>query len=118
MNKIEMFYLRSKTGFPVACVASTTLPGNMVRYAISTHNPVDRYDKKTAREIAMDRLIQPVGFQYDCPGVHGGFVSRDNYASRDNTAHRNIVEDIIAGPFPQRARDAARHMLKTRFYSE
>lgn len=49
-------YLRDKTGFPVVClVYSRVVPGTL-HFALSCHNPEDKYSKKRAREIALGRF--------------------------------------------------------------
>jgi len=113
MPEIKMFYLRDKHGFPVACVASTKETEDTVKYTVSTHNPMDRYDKKTARHIALGRLTKfnPLRSTSELSPL-GGIVSMGGAIRKD------IVQDIINGPFPQRARDAAKYMMKTVFYSE
>lgn len=52
---MRWFYLKDENKFPVACVASE-LMGDAVLFAISTYNPLDRFDREMARKVATGRL--------------------------------------------------------------
>ena len=55
MGNIRVFFLRDAQRFPVACVASE-LVDNTVFYAVSTHNPKDKFSRAFARKVALERL--------------------------------------------------------------
>ena len=57
-NRSFQFYIRNDKGFPIACVAvEPGLEDNEGWYAlgISVHNPVDRFNRSMARNIACGR---------------------------------------------------------------
>src|ERR1017187_7043726 len=73
-NKVRFFYLRDKNKFPVACVASTTFTtasGSYVAFAVSTHNPHDRYCRDCGKQLAKARLIDQECMLTEAgPGAH------------------------------------------------
>jgi len=52
---MRWFYLKDENKFPVACVASDK-EENMIVFSVSTHNPVDPFDRDVARQVAIGRL--------------------------------------------------------------
>lgn len=55
---MKLFYLRDKHRNPVACVVSEILTPKYVAFAVSTHNPIDLFDRSEARNVAVQRLIE------------------------------------------------------------
>ena len=49
------FFLRDRSKFPVACVASE-MKDDIVRFSLSIHNPMDIYSRSRGRMIAIERL--------------------------------------------------------------
>jgi hypothetical protein len=112
VQRIKFFYLRNERGFPVACIASQFQGETHVKYAVSTHNPLDTYSKNRARNIAVGRLA--MGTPYS------SYVKEDdkNYSSFvgevevSDCIKATILEDITCDNyFPQRTRDAAKLWL-------
>lgn len=50
-------YIRNEKGFPVACLAYTREDG-LFKYAVSVHNPKDKFDREMARKVAGGRLLK------------------------------------------------------------
>lgn len=99
---MRLFYLRDTNKFPVACVISERFKDYRVRFAVSTHNPVDRYSKLDARNVAAIRLL--TGKHWETPII------------TPRGATKVGVVSIIADPdnnFPLRARAAAKLWLET-----
>jgi len=55
---MRVFYLRNRDRFPVACIASRKVKGDVVEFAMSIHNPVDKYNKALGRQLAKGRLLE------------------------------------------------------------
>lgn len=59
-EKVKYFYLRYKK-FPVACLATNVITNEdstrTVHFNISMYNPKDKFSKKIAKDIALQRLI-------------------------------------------------------------
>lgn len=103
-SKYRVMYLRDKNQQPVGCVAiGLTRTMKNVKYGISVLNPVDKFDRKTARLIALERLVnQPQSAVFigntDDISVHD--VSISVMQNLSNNAHA-----------PSRARRAAKRWL-------
>lgn len=99
-NNIRIFFLRDAQRFPVACVASE-LMGETVFYAVSTHNPKDKFDRAFARKVALERLAM-VGDHVRGPKVVDA-------VPMEKGVKRAICMDILhKRPLhPQRTREAA-----------
>lgn len=54
--EVRFFYLRNEERTPVACVASVADSDTVHRYAVSTWNPLDHYNRELARALAFYRL--------------------------------------------------------------
>lgn len=52
---IHVFWLRDEHRHPVSCVASK-IENGAVKFAVATHNPHDKFNKKTGRNKAIGRL--------------------------------------------------------------
>lgn len=98
---MRIFYLRNSSKFPVACVISERR-GDKIQFAVSTHNPVDRYSRFDARgEACIKILTKDFAEVYIVPG-------------RGETK-KSIVK-FIADPsngYPFRTQEAARLWLQT-----
>jgi hypothetical protein len=127
---MKHFYLRSATGFPVACIASAIWRnGNltdgpiepdscMVAFAMSVHNPRDPFDRDLARRIACARLTkgnyltiaptQPIKVAILRRIVDDNCILSHPKRKANPFAGRTIGEWV---PAPQRVRDAAAHWL-------
>ncbi len=73
---MRWFYLKDENKFPVACVASE-LDEDKVRFAVSTHNPLDPFNREMARRIAIGRLTHRkfTGEVSATPGIKEKIVS-------------------------------------------
>lgn len=65
---MRWFYLRDANKRPVACIASEIVVANAgqeaveyVYFAVSTHNPIDEFNRNTARDVAQGRLLSSLG---------------------------------------------------------
>jgi hypothetical protein len=97
---IRFMFLRDKKSQPVGCIAIDTAMG--LSYSLSVLNPLDKFDRKLARTIALGRL-------------HAGF-SRFIRGGDISTMHaitRVVMQDILTGrpSAPSRARKAAKLWL-------
>ena len=102
-EEIKYFFLRDKKKFPVACIASMR-EENIVRFAVSTHNPTDIFDKDVARRVAEGRLLRNEVVVFHVP-----------YESK---LVRFRMLNVIAGTqnikvIPERAKQAAKFWVKT-----
>lgn len=52
---LHTFWLRNEQKHPVTFVAALK-EGNVVKYAMATHNPLDKFNRTTARNKAIGRL--------------------------------------------------------------
>jgi len=95
---MKLFYLHNKNNFPVACVASDLKPDGSILVAVSTYNPIDPFDKRVARDVAIGRLAS--GRHFFC-------------INASNNVKARILE-LIAGSeyIPNRTKVAARLWLK------
>lgn len=97
---MRIFYLRDVTKLPVGCIVSEfTEDKALVRFAVSTYNPKDSFDRERAKAIAAARLSK---------GVFSVVTPEQGIKQR-------IVGVIAADEgYPQRLRDAARLWLDNR----
>lgn len=57
MNTTRIMFLRAKDNNPVGCLAIRINPRTkFVEYQLSVLNPVDNFDRKLARQLALGRL--------------------------------------------------------------
>jgi len=100
---MKIFYLRNEKGFPVTCVASKLVKKiggeALIYFDFATHNPVDRYKKSKAVEIATERLEK-----------HNRFAVV--LQSQEGETRRRIVEHIADVADSQAAKEAARLWLQ------
>lgn len=93
----KIFYLKDEHGHKVACVASKLVGGIQVQFAVSTHNPIDKFNRDVARQVAIGRLEKA-----ETIGVVG--VGKD--------VKKRVLELIAGEPFfPERTRRAAQRWL-------
>ena len=52
---MRVFFLRDRTMFPVACLASEKID-TTIKVALSIHNPIDTFNRSRGRDIAEKRL--------------------------------------------------------------
>lgn len=102
-SKERIFYLRDKNHFPVACVASS-VENNVLHYGVSTHNPLDVYNKPLARKMALIRLHSK-----ELPEKFGGMVECQDPKQAKQALLNAINKNTKVA---QRARDAAKLWLK------
>ena len=99
---MKHFFLRTKDKTPVACVVSQRLilPDNKdyIIFAVSAHNPEDRFSRKQALFYAVQNFEK-----------HGIILETRKGVKSDII--RTIAENQAL--YPQRARDAAKLWLKT-----
>jgi hypothetical protein len=90
------FFLHDKKKWPCAFVASD-LGVDGVRFTVSTHNPIDPFSRKIARDVAVGRL-------YSC---------RYSVILAGNNVKARILQQVAANRFlPTRTRQAAKLWLK------
>lgn len=103
----KTMYLRNAKGHAVGCVVSrrvnSTIEQDLVEYEISVLNPVDKFNRKLGREIALGRLnTHPRELHISCK-------------ASGKQAARQILADIGGWPMgnsvPNRAIKAALTML-------
>lgn len=103
---MRFFYLRDVNGHPIACLAtelhkaSGQIKTDMVSYALSVCNPQDQFKREQARALAAGRLATAN------PKRYIPITTDDN-----GQVKLRILSAVAAGPFPQRARDAATRWL-------
>lgn len=58
-DSIRIMFLRDRQGLPVGCVAiSVDRKNREVSYQYSVLNPIDSFDRRLARQLAIGRLIE------------------------------------------------------------
>lgn len=55
-NKVNFYYVRDEQRKPIACIAYKREGDDKVVFGLSTHNPVDDFNREIARHIAQARL--------------------------------------------------------------
>jgi len=53
---MKIFYLRNESGRAIACVAWDGKRAERIIFAVSTHNPIDPYNKEVGRSLAVGRF--------------------------------------------------------------
>jgi hypothetical protein len=106
---MRIFYLRDRNKRPVACVACVAVSqpeGDLVevKFSVSTWNPVDPFDRKVGRALAIGRL-------HDYTNDSAiRTVSCRRWRVKENILW--VISDRINPQYPQRAREAARNWLR------
>ena len=99
-SKFRWFYLKDKNGKYVGCVASVPHE-DTVAYSTSTLNPVDQWNRKTARSVAIGRLIHEIYEEKTYRSVTAG-----------GDVKKTIMEEIATCvDLPTRLKEAARYWL-------
>ena len=102
-DRTRFIYVRDARRNPVGLVAYRTMNGEIgcrIEYAVSCHNPADRFDRAIARQVAEGRLTRaPMS-------AEGAFHAQ---------ALRTVFEQLAAYPsVPTRVRaELARHLRET-----
>lgn len=105
--QIRWFYLRNKQNHPVGCVASVRLKdlvAEPVAFALSSLNPKDQWNKKLAREIAINRLKNIVDKPWMIRSI----------SSADPSKIKELIIERIAQSYDRRfaqSREAAQYWL-------
>jgi hypothetical protein len=87
-TEMRYFFLRNENKFPVACVASVyDKEMDAIKFAVSTHNPIDNFNRKRAKQIASERITA------------GKFLTIHNPDDVKNIKW-GICYDIVAEKFP------------------
>jgi hypothetical protein len=100
----RVMYLRDKNKQPIGCLAIGLTRGNLsVKYQVSCLNPVDTFDRETARLFALGRLVESpfvVSLDGNVPNMH--HISR---VVMTDLSHNKLV--------PSRASRAAKRWLRS-----
>jgi hypothetical protein len=106
MMNHRIMYLRDRNGNPVGCIAiklhrHVEYDRCLVEYQVSVLNPLDRFDRATARQLALGRMVEaPLTVRVPADPTMFEVSSE---------VMRDIVSD--SGQ-PTRARDAAKRWLR------
>lgn len=99
----RVMFLRDPSGMPVGCLAiGLTRSRKTIKYQVSVLNPVDKFDRKLARQIALGRLMES---SYSAPSTNN--IPDMHQISRDVMQHLSKNEDV-----PSRASRAAKRWLR------
>jgi len=111
-NDIKYVYLRERNGQPVGCIAfRVNKVDHRIHFAVSTHNPVDKFDRELGREIAANRLEKDRNafftlYDVENPSVHA-VINDLMLIIADNAVNAEGQRD-----FTTRARRAAQLWLR------
>lgn len=105
MNKLRFIYLRDQNKQPHACVAvAFNKKTKQVVYALSSLNPMDKFNREVARDLAVGRLLQ-----------RGNELDLSDLENPDcHTITRVILKDLLTldnDDLPSRARKLAKRWL-------
>lgn len=101
-NNVRFMFLRNKSGQPVGCLAiRLSQMGSYADYQVSVLNPADKFDRATARNVALERLEKRPYSVNHRPAFNGM-----NHVNRAIMHHLVNLKDV-----PNRARRAARLWL-------
>lgn len=98
----RIMYLRDSRFQPVGCLAfSLSKDKKTIRYQLSVLNPVDRFERSLARQIALGRLVEGPIKIHNISGAESG-----------TDVVFEIMNDLIGrSDLPNRARKAAKAWL-------
>lgn len=107
MNQLRYIYLRDLKKQPVACIAvAFDRKRSTVSYNLSVLNPLDRFDRDVARDLAVGRLCRdPVKLDLS-----------DTNEINSHVITRSILKDMLSWDtdlLPSRARKAGKRWLIT-----
>lgn len=97
-------------GTPVGCVVTSLAEDQKtISYQVTSHNPLDEYNRKIGRELAVGRLA-----------LHPIVVDLEGVAPKRHAILRAVLLDIVenASMFPIRLSKAADHWLTIHKYQE
>jgi hypothetical protein len=108
MNNRIMF-LRDASGMPCGCLAiNLDRKNRKLKYQYSVLNPADYFDRKTARVLALGRLLDsPVSVP----------LSRTKEVSMHEVSS-TVMNHLVASSAPSRAVKAAKLWLETKYSTE
>ncbi len=93
-------YLRSMNGQPIGCLSISLKDSKTAQYQISVLNPLDKFNRKVARQLAIGRLVESP-FTVQIP---------KNASRHDIMA--SVMKHIVSHKdLPSRARKAARFWI-------
>lgn len=102
----RVMFLRDEKGQPVGCLAiGLTSKQRVVKYQVSVLNPIDRFDRKIARLVALGRLVES---PFTAVLADETDVSM-HQISRDVMMHLAYNKEV-----PSRASRAARRWLRNK----
>jgi butyrate kinase len=105
-DKIRFMFLRDTKSRPIGCIAMMVNTGGTIQYGLSVLNPVDTFNRKTARKLAAGSMLLDSGH------AHVENV-RTVYTMHDvSIAVMNAIAHFDG--YPARARKAAKHWLNTK----
>jgi hypothetical protein len=100
-EKVRTFWIRDPKNNPVACLATfrdyQTVP-NTLLYAVSTYNPIDQFNRKMGRDIAVGRLKSK-----HCSVIH--------LKPGENIKREVLYQIMSDASLPHRIRNAAGYRL-------
>ena len=109
MSNHKIMFLRGKANHPVGCIAidldflkDRSVPKS-IYFQVSTLNPMDSFNRKVARQLAIGRLAEsPITIEdIDCTSVHNVIRAVMEYIAADST-------------LPKRSRNAAKNWLQSK----
>lgn len=100
-SKYRIMFLRRENNHPIGCLAMHLNGDGEVSYQVSTLNPVDSFNRKLARQLALGRLLEfPITISTKGRSVHD--ITKD------------VLRDLIKDKsFPSRTRSAATRWLNS-----
>ena len=98
----RIMFLRDSKGMAIGCLVYSLSPKRTkIRYQLSVLNPVDKFERSLARQIALGRLIED---RFVIPGMTG--------TEPQNVLVANIMKNILVNDeVPTRAKKAAKLWL-------
>lgn len=119
--KTRIMFLRNESYFPVGCLAIVVDHNNLVSYNYSVLNPLDKFNRKLAREIATGRLASnPFHVQLEPNRKHS--MHEVSYAVMSDLAYNTSRNTATALTHPSSSRHPTRAVkaakLWLRFMSE
>lgn len=101
-NGVRIMFLRDQHNQPHGCIALTLSEDEeFAYYRLSVLNPVDRFQRALARQLALGRLLE------------GGIPVRLPKKANMHDISRAVMQDIIKAPTsPTRAVKAAKYWLR------
>jgi hypothetical protein len=102
---VRIMFLRDKNGHPVGCIAIEKSSLISINYQVSVNNPVDKFDRKLARQLAIGRLYEnPITIM----------VTKEDLANTRSITHVVMDNMSLTDRVPERARRAAKRWLNVK----